>query len=174
MTQCIRMLTRACHRQALVSRLWGGLFSGIVAASVIVAIARLTGVHSVSDSGVALLVTVSACIAGGLGIAVLLSWRSRASSLDVAIVSDLKLNLRQRLSTAWEFAQSSKALDADESLVGRLAQQAVAARLPRRANQVFSDRDQHLGQAHSLGRGGAGVGVHLRFAADGVVVAYAR
>ena len=62
-----------------------------------------------------------------------MSWRRRPDSLDVAIRADLALNLKQRLSTAWEFSASHR----DQELAERLAVQAVKAGLPVHPGRVF-------------------------------------
>lgn len=57
----------------------------------------------------------------------------RPDSLKVAIAADLALNLKQRLSTAWEFS----AAGSDAALAERLAAQAVRARLPARSRSLL-------------------------------------
>ncbi|MFT5173272.1 MAG: hypothetical protein ACI8W7_001446, partial [Gammaproteobacteria bacterium] len=98
----------------------------------------------------AILGLLSLALAGSTMIAYL----QRPDELEVAIDADIKLNLKQRLSTAWEYiscdtqnhatstAESNKDHDAQraENTVQRLAMQAVRARLPARArtSQVFA------------------------------------
>jgi hypothetical protein len=120
-------LSRAKWRQHCADCMCTALFVWLVAASVAVLAIRL----AILDAPLALVLPglLAACLAAGAAAAL----SRRPDALQVAIAADLELNLKQRLSTAWEFAQRG----ADAALSERLAAQAVRARLPARARSML-------------------------------------
>ena len=123
----VRGLTRANRLQVFVACAWGGLFWGLMAscgAVVVIRIGRLP--YSAWD--------VVAWILGlALAAAAVIARKRCPDDLQVAILADLRLNLKQKLSTAWEFARGQS----DAALAERLAVQAVKARLPAKPEHVF-------------------------------------
>jgi hypothetical protein len=128
LTTAVRALTRARWRQEFRRCAWTGLLCGLVASSLAVLAIRLGGLPvapwhaAAAGTGLALLV------------AMLVAWRRRPDDLDVAIRADLRLNMKQRMSTAWELARRG----GDPQVTERLAEQAVRARLPSRSATVFA------------------------------------
>src|SRR5262245_25599221 len=120
-------LTRARRLQVLVDYGCGGLLTGLGLASVAVLIAGLTPLHGPRWQ------LAGAVVVSALVLALVAGWWKRPDTLEVVIRADLKLKLKQRLSTAWEFM---KVDDAGE-LADRLAVQAVRAGLPARGGTVF-------------------------------------
>ena len=70
-----------------------------------------------------------------LGAGIMARWR-RPNDLHIAVLADIKLKLKQRLSTAWEFARAQP----DSEISTRLAVQVVKQRLPLRSEPVFPVR----------------------------------
>jgi len=81
-----------------------------------------------------------------VAVALLVGWRRRPDSLDVAIRADLALNLKQRLSTAWEVMSAR----GDSELAERLSVQAVRAGLPIHPGRLFPLRVNRWGQLSAL------------------------
>jgi len=123
----VAALTRARRLQVLVDHGCGGLLAGLGLATAVVLAARLL------PSPYPAWLLAGATVFVALAIALLLGWRRRPDALDAAIRADLTLNLKQRLSTAWEFM----AVHGDGELAERLAVQAVRAGLPDRPESVF-------------------------------------
>ena len=131
----VATLTRARRLQLLVDHGFGGLLVGFVLATVAVLVARLMpSPHPPWQlAGTAVIIA--------LVVALLMGWRRRPDSLEVAIRADLMLRLKQRLSTAWEFV----ALHGDNQVVDRLAVQAVKAGVPADPWRVFPLRVNRWG-----------------------------
>jgi hypothetical protein len=91
--------------------------------------------------------SIAVILAGAVAAALVLAWRRRPDDLAVAIDADVKLNLKQQMSTAWELARER----GDDELTRRLARQAVRARLPGRSATVFPLRVNALGLATPVG-----------------------
>ncbi len=123
----VRALARSRWTQIGVDRVAGALLAGLALATPAVLAARL-GVVPLSPWAVALAILVVALIAG-----VALAVRARPDPLEVAIRADLALNMKQRMSTAWEAMADGD----DPALADALAAQAVRARLPSRSAGVF-------------------------------------
>lgn len=123
----VRDLKRAKTRQVLVEYGCKGLFWGLVIACTGVLVIRLAHLPYAAWRVVAYVLCLT------LAASAVIAWRRRPDELRVAILADLDLNLKQKLSTAWEFARSG----ADPVVVERLAVQAVKARLPSRCDRVF-------------------------------------
>ena len=123
----VRSATWARRRQLITSYALAGLFVSLLLASVAIIAARM-GWLALPPLSLAL------AIPGvGVLVAVLFAIRNFPNELSVAIEADLKLNLRQRLSTAFEFAYLHRNfVDAE-----RLAAHAVRARLPARPQLTF-------------------------------------
>jgi hypothetical protein len=123
----VRDLTRAKALQVLTECACAGLFWGLLVSSAAVLAIRLGQLPFPIGVVVAWLLGLA------LTAAAIEAFRRRPDDLQVAILADIQLNLKQKLSTAWEFARAGT----DAALVERLAVQAVKARLPSRANRVF-------------------------------------
>ena len=131
----VRSLTHARRRQLVADYLCKGLFCGILAACLLVLAVRL----NVIATPYPIVMLIISAIAVTVLITLLLAWQRRPTELQVAILADLKLNLKQQLSTAWEFAHKQSKADklSDPALVERLAFQAIRSRVPTRADRVF-------------------------------------
>jgi hypothetical protein len=131
----VAALTRARRLQLLVDHGFGGLLAGLVLATVAVLVARLmpSPYPAWQLAGAAVIIAVV--------IALLVGWRRRPDSLDVAIRADVMLRLKQRLSTAWEFVT----LHGHNPLADRLAVQAVRAAVPADPWRVFPLRVNRWG-----------------------------
>lgn len=131
----VAALTRARRLQLLVDHGFGGLLAGFVLATVAVLVARLM------PSPYPPWQLASAAVIIALVVALLVGWRRRPDSLEVAIRADVMLRLKQRLSTAWEFVT----LHGDNQLADRLAVQAVKAGVPADPWRVFPLRVNRWG-----------------------------
>jgi hypothetical protein len=131
-------LTRARRLQVLVDHGFAGLLIGLALAAAAMLAARVAQVQPWPLAG--------AVVAMALAAAVLAGWRRRPGALDVAIRADLKLKLKQRLSTAWEYL----AAHPDGELTERLAVQAVNAGLPADPGTVFPLRVNRWGRLAPL------------------------
>ncbi len=133
-------LTRARRLQMLVDHAFGGLLVGLGLATFAVLAARLMDLpfSPWQLSGAAVIVAVV--------IALLVGWQRQPDTLDVAIRADLALNLKQRLSTAWEIM----AVRADSELAERLSAQAVRAGLPIHPGRLFPLRVNRWGRLAPL------------------------
>lgn len=136
----VAALARARRLQVFVDHGFGGLFAGLVLATIAVLAGRLLTL-SYPPSHIA-----AAAIIIALGVALLAGWLRPTDTLDIAIRADLALNLKQRLSTAWEFM----AAGGNEELTERLAAQAVRAGLPGRPRLLFPLRVNRWGQLAPL------------------------
>lgn len=127
LSKAVAALTRARRLQMLVDHGFAGLLAGLGLATFAVLVARLVPLPYPpwQLGGAAVIIAVA--------LALLVGWHRRPDALDVAIRADLTLNLKQRLSTAWEFMT----VHDDVELAERLAVQAVKAGLPARAGLVF-------------------------------------
>ena len=128
-------LTRARRLQVLVDYGLAGLLAGLLLATAAVLAAR---VMLLPGSPWTL---AGAVVAATLALALAAGWWRRPDALEVAIRADLKLKLKQRLSTAWEFMT----VGGDIELTERLAAQAVDAGLPADPGAVFPLRVSRWG-----------------------------
>ncbi len=133
-------LTRARRLQVLVDHGFAGLLAGLGLAAIAMLAARAMQVQPWPVAG--------AVVASALALAVRVGWLRRPGNLDVAICADLKLKLKQRLSTAWEFMTAHD--DGDGKLTERLAVQAINAGLPPDPGAVFPLRVNRWGQLAPL------------------------
>jgi len=131
----VAALTRARRLQLLVDHGFGGLLVGFVLATVAVLVARLM------PSPYPPWHLASAAVIIALVVALLVGWRRRPDSLEVAIRADVMLRLKQRLSTAWEFVT----LHGDNQLADRLAVQVVKVGVPAEPWRVFPLRMNRWG-----------------------------
>lgn len=138
--RAVAALVRARHLQLFVDYAWGGLLAGLSLATALVLAVRLLALP------VSAWQLAAAAILGCVAIALLLAAWRRPNTLDVAIRADVALRLKQRLSTAWEFAIRHD----DVVLAERLAVQAVKAGLPSRPALVFPLRLNRWGQLAPL------------------------
>jgi hypothetical protein len=136
----VASLTRARRAQQMVDCAFIGLLAGLVAATLVVLTARLV------PFSISLWPVVAAPLIAVLAVALWVGWRRRPDALAVAIRVDLRLGLRQRLSTAWEFMTDHR----DDPRVERLAAQAVKADLPRSPGRIFPFRINRWGQLAPL------------------------
>jgi len=98
----VNRLVRAETRQALTHYAFAGLFWGIAAGCVAVLVIRLWPLPvSIAHA------TIS-CIVIGLVVGLIIGWVTRRSPMAVAILADIRLNLKQRLSSAWELYEHDK------------------------------------------------------------------
>ena len=129
-------LTRARALQILVECAWGGLFWGLLVSTVVMLSVRLGR----------LAYPAWAIVGGSLALAMIVAavgaWRRRPDDLQVAILTDLRLNLKERVSTAWEFARAAP----DDGLTARLAAQAVWAVRRPNPRRVFPLRMSNWGR----------------------------
>jgi hypothetical protein len=128
-------LTRARRLQMLVDYGFAGLLAGLGLAAVAVLAARVMLLPWPTWP------LAGAVVLSALAGALLAGWWRRPAALDVAIHADLKLKLKQRLSTAWEFMTVHE----DGDLTERLAVQAVNAGLPADPAAVFPLRVNRWG-----------------------------
>ena len=133
-------LTRARRLQMLVDHGFGGLLAGLSVATFLVLVARLMPLPYApwQLAGAAVAIAVAA--------ALLVGWQRRPDALDVAIRADLALNLKQRLSTAWEVMS----VRSDSDLAERLSVQAVKAGLPVHPGRLFPLRVNRWGRLAPL------------------------
>lgn len=148
-TGVVRALSRARWKQIFFDLASTAVFVAVLASIISVVVIRI-GWLSLSPwlavAGLLMLALTTAAAAACF---------RRPDALDVAIAADLQLNLKQRLSTAWEFMNNDEqhraintddaakgAVNDDADTIGQLASQAVRARLPARsrAGQVFALR----------------------------------
>jgi hypothetical protein len=126
----VAYLTRQKWRQLAIENGCAGLFWGLAVSAAAVIAIRLAAPG----------LTITAVVAVLVGIAVtaalLKTWLARPGKLQVAILADIELKLKQRLSTAWEFAERGT----DPALAHYLALQAVKRRYPSRHHAVFPIR----------------------------------
>lgn len=127
LSMSVAALTRARRLQVLVDYGFGGLLAGLVLATFAVLLCRLVPLPYTpwEVGGTAVVIAVA--------LALLVGWWRRPDALDAAIRADVALNLKQRLSTAWEFMT----VHGDRELSERLAVQAVKAGLPVHPARVF-------------------------------------
>jgi len=123
----VRGLARANRLRVFVECGWAGLFCGLTVSCAAVLAIRV-GRLPVSAWDV-----VAWLLALALAAAAVIARKRCPDDLQVAILADLRLNLEQKLSTAWEFAR----LETDAAMAERLAVQAVKARLPLKPEHVF-------------------------------------
>jgi hypothetical protein len=133
-------LTHARRLQLLVDHGFGGLLVGLCLATVAVLAARLVPLPYApwQLSGAAVIIAVA--------LALLVGWRGRPDALDTAIRADLALNLKQRLSTAWEVVT----VHGDSELAERLSVQAVRAGLPIHPGRLYPLRVNRWGRLSPL------------------------
>ncbi|MEM6985657.1 MAG: hypothetical protein AAF499_03880 [Pseudomonadota bacterium] len=110
----MRRLTRAEGKQVLTHFGLAGLFWGLLAACVAVVAVRLTQVP------ITLTHTVAISVAIGCAIGAVIGWLKRRSPLSVAIVTDIRLNMKQRLSSAWELYERDPQSPLATELAGQL------------------------------------------------------
>ena len=131
--------------QALTRARWRQIFADCAATAVLIAllasiIAVLAMRAGILDVPIAIVMPTLFVLC--LGSAAVVAYLRRPDAMQTTIEADLKLNLKQRLSTAWEFLDHAERDSAhnDAALLDRLAIQAVKARLPARsrANLVFA------------------------------------
>lgn len=123
----VAAFARARRLQVLVDHGFGGLLAGFGLATAVMLVSRLV------PSPYPPWQLAGAVVIIALVVALLIGWRRRPDALEVAIRADLTLNLKQRLSTAWEFM----VVHGDSELADRLAAQAVKAGLSARPGVVF-------------------------------------
>ncbi len=123
----VSTLTGQKRRQLLVEHGWLGLFWGVAVSTLVVLTLKLAAPGYLSPTVVASIIGLA------LAAAACKAWMDRPDELQVAILADVELKLKQCLSTAWEFATR----DGDPALVQRLAVQAVKQRYPSQSQAVF-------------------------------------
>lgn len=136
----VASLMRARRVQQMVDYACMGLLAGLVLATLAILAARLVPLP------ISLWQAAAVPVIAALAVALWAAWQRHPDPLEVAIRVDLRLGLRQRLSTAWEFMTAHR----DDERVGRLAVQAVKANLPRSPRRVFPLRINRWGQLAPL------------------------
>ncbi len=126
----VRRLRRARQRQILAEHAWTGLCGGLLLASGAVLAVRAWG------SPYASLEIAGWVLFGSLAVSLAVALWRRPDELEVAILADLRLNLKQRLSTALEFLRRGDDPTLAESLSGQL----LRTRLPAKPERVFAMR----------------------------------
>lgn len=121
----VNRLVRAERRQTLTHYGLAGLFWGITAASVAVLAIRL-GTLPDSLLSVSIGHATFTCIVAGLTIGLTIGWLTRRSPLAVAILADIRLNLKQRLSSAWELYEN----DNQSATAAGISRQLLKSRTP--------------------------------------------
>ena len=141
LSSAVAALTRARRLQVLIDHGFGGLLAGLGLAAFAVLVARLVPLPYApwQLGGAAVIIAVA--------VALLVGWQRRLDALDVAIRADLALNLKQRLSTAWEIMS----VRGDSELAERLSVQAVNAGLPTHPGRLFPLRVNRWGRLAPLG-----------------------
>ena len=140
LSAAVDALTRARRVQNLVDYGFGGLLAGLCIATFLVLVNRFVAPAYASWE------LAGAAVAAAMAAALLLGWLRRPDALNIAIRADLALNLKQRLSTAWEYAAGH----GDRDLSERLAVQAVKAGLPVHPGRVFPLRINRWGRLSPL------------------------
>ncbi|MEM7250162.1 MAG: hypothetical protein AAF493_01975 [Pseudomonadota bacterium] len=144
--QTVKRLEGARWRQLTLDWVWRCLLYALGLAALLIVANRVFG-WSLPEGLNAFGLSVGFALLGAL-VGAIIAWRARPDSLRVAIDADMMLKLKQRLSTAWEFALDRTSPPADParadpmltSLANNrqtLALQAVRARLPMRPEHVF-------------------------------------
>jgi len=128
--EIVAHLTQQKWRQLFVDYGWVGLFWGLTISAVTVLALKAHTPDMPTQMWSALI------IGGALSVAIVKAWANRPDKLTVAIQADVALKLKQQLSTAWEFAQTT----AEPEIVKRLAVQAVNQRYPPPSQAVFALR----------------------------------
>lgn len=127
LVQFMRSTTRQKQRAILIDLIYISVFWAVLTSAGTVLFFRLSGV-TVSVISILTLALLLALITAGI-----LARARRPDDLQVALLADIKLNLNQRLSTAWEFYQANP----KSEVTARLAVQAVKQRLPLHSEPVF-------------------------------------
>ena len=140
LSTAVGALTRARRLQVLVDHAFGGLLVGLGLATFAVLVARLLPLPYSPWQ------LTGASVITAVALALLVGWRRRPDSLEVAIRADLASNLKQRLSTAWEVIT----VRGDSELAERLSVQAVKAGLPVQPGRLFPLRVNRWGQLSAL------------------------
>ena len=129
LAQFMREAGQQKHREILLDYACANVFWALILASAFVLYTRL---NTTGSSTTVLGVLLSVAL---LGAGIMARWR-RPDDLHIAVLADIKLKLKQRLSTAWEFARAQP----DSEISTRLAVQVVKQRLPLRSEPVFPVR----------------------------------
>ena len=101
LVQFMRSTTRQKQRAILIDLIYISVFWAVLTSAGTVLFFRLSGV-TVSVISILTLALLLALITAGI-----LARARRPDDLQVALLADIKLNLNQRLSTAWEFYQAN-------------------------------------------------------------------
>jgi hypothetical protein len=127
LTSLVRGLVRARRWQIVTDIVWTGTLASLGASFVAVLAAR------VFAQQLDLWLVAASVVGVGLVTSAFVALGRKVDSLQTAIAADLKLNLKQRLSTAWEFATQ----DAADPRTRALAARAFRVRYPARPSHVF-------------------------------------
>jgi len=126
LTATVKRLVRAETRQALTHFGYAGLFWGISAACVAVIAIRLWPL------AVSIAYAIITCVFTGPIIGLAIGWNTRRSPRAVAILADIRLELKQRLSSAWELYEN----DPQSATAAGISRQLLKFRTPV-AERVF-------------------------------------
>ncbi len=127
LAQFVRETSRQKHHEILFDYTCAGIFCALILSAAVVLYSRLGESGFPTNSSVAVLLSLAL-----LGAIIMARWH-RPDDLRVAVLADIKLKLKERLSTAWEFAHTQPGSE----VAMRLAVQAVKQRLPLRSEPVF-------------------------------------
>ncbi len=139
LTKTVDRLIRAERRQSLMHFGGAGIFWGLITAAAAVLISRL-GLATLPVNQ-----TIVLCIVAALAASLGIRWTNRRSPLSVAILGDIRLGLKQQLSSAWELYEQGN----------RSGAAGIARLLPRTrtadADRVFplSGKGGHADHIHA-------------------------
>ena len=125
--QFIRETTGQKQREILINLNCVSVLCALLVSVVLVLYSRLAGADLSTTWVLTILLSLALLTAG------IMTRRRRPDDLQVAVLADIKLRLKQRLSTAWEFARTEPGSEVTQ----RLAVQAIKQRLPLRSEPVF-------------------------------------
>ena len=123
----MREAARQKHHEILFDYTCTGIFGALMLSMVLVLLSRL------SESGVSANIPVAILLSLTLLGSVIMARRRRPDDLRVAVLADIRLKLKQRLSTAWEFTRTQPGSEISISL----AVAALKQRLPLPSEPVF-------------------------------------
>lgn len=130
LVQFMAEITRQKQRQILLDHAFVNVFWALLAGVAVVLYSRLGESHFSTTPVLTIAVSLALLLAG-----IVARWQ-RPDALQLAVVADVTLKLKQRLSTAWEFMRT----EPGSEVTNRLVLQAVKQRLPLHTEPVFPVR----------------------------------
>lgn len=132
----MRETCRQKHHEILFDSICTGIFAALMLCVVLVLFSRLG--ESEIPANIPVAVVLSLALLGST----FMARRRRPDDLRVAVLADIRLKLKQRLSTAWEFARTQPGSE----IAILLAVQALKQRLPLPSEPVFPLRINSWGK----------------------------